>query len=378
MQQTDYERRGYLHEDFRLFHLSSALAEDTAFHYHEFHKLVFFLAGRGNYIVEGRTHVLRPYDVVLVRQGAIHKAQIDPSQRYERVILYISPEFLRAQSTAASQLDACFRLPADGQSFVLRPEAGRRAALLRTLDALEEEERSTAYGHDLLARAQMLQLLVMLGRGLDDDGVNYAPSEHCNEKTAAILEYLNTHLTEDVSIEGKELWITVYEDLTYELSYEDPDKAVEDVTVHAQVPADWADPSCWAWSAPDGTNAFASWPGEALTKDGDWYSIQVPGWINSVIINANEGAVQTTDLSVEAGKEVWVVVTDAENAQVFYEAPAQDAAATEPAAETTVPASTEAPQEAAKSSNTGVIVGVAAAVVLLGGGAAIVAKKKKS
>ena len=69
MQQTDYERRGYLHEDFHLFHLSSALAEDTAFHYHEFHKLVFFLAGRGNYIVEGRTHVLRPYDVVLVRQG---------------------------------------------------------------------------------------------------------------------------------------------------------------------------------------------------------------------------------------------------------------------------------------------------------------------
>ena len=81
---------------------------------------------------------------------------------------------------------------------------------------------------------------------------------------------------------------------------------------------------------------------------------------------------------VEAGKEVWVVVTDAENAQVFYEAPAQDAAATEPAAETTVPASTEAPQEAAKSSNTGVSVGVAAAVVLLGGGAAILAKKKKS
>ena len=45
MQQTDYERRGYLHEDYRLFHLSSALAEDTAFHYHEFHKLVFFWPG---------------------------------------------------------------------------------------------------------------------------------------------------------------------------------------------------------------------------------------------------------------------------------------------------------------------------------------------
>ena len=127
--------------------------------------------------------------------------------------------------------------------------------------------------------------------------------------------------TEDATIEPEELWITVYNDLTYEVAYEDPDKAVEDVTVHAQVPGDWADPCCWAWSAPDGTNAFAAWPGEALTKDGDWYTIQVPGWINSVIINANEGSVQTSDLSVEPGNELWIVVTDAENAEVYYEAP---------------------------------------------------------
>ena len=41
-----------------------------------------------------------------------------------------------------------------------------------------------------------------------------------------------------------------------------------------------------------------------------------------MIINANEGSVQTTDLSVETGKDIWVVVTDAESAQVFYEEPA--------------------------------------------------------
>lgn len=129
--------------------------------------------------------------------------------------------------------------------------------------------------------------------------------------------------TADVTIEPKELWITVYNDLTYEVAYEDPDKAVEDVTVHAQVPEDWTDPCCWAWSAPDGTNAFAAWPGEAMTAGEDgWYTIQVPGWINSVIVNGNEGSVQTSDLSVEPGSELWITVTDAENAQVAYEAPA--------------------------------------------------------
>ena len=188
--------------------------------------------------------------------------------------------------------------------------------------------------------------------------------------------------TEDITIEGKELWITVYEDLTYELTYEDPNKAVPNITVYAQVPADWANPCCWAWSAPDGTNAFNAWPGEALTRDGDWYAIEVPGWINSVIMNANEGTVQTTDLSVEAGKNVWVVVTDPENATVSYEEPAaqETPAETEaPAPETEAPA-TEAPAETPTDegdNNTGAIIGVVAAVAVLGGGAALVMKKKK-
>lgn len=183
--------------------------------------------------------------------------------------------------------------------------------------------------------------------------------------------------TEDITVEGKELWITVYEDLTYELSYEDPNRAVPNVTVHAQVPDDWADPSCWAWSAPDGTNAFSAWPGEALTRDGDWYTIEVPGWINSVIINANEGTIQTTDLSVEAGKDVWVVVTDPENATVSYEEPAGDAVPVETEPQETEP--TEAPdaEPAEGGSNAGVVVVIAAVVVLIAGGVAVVVKKKK-
>ena len=155
---------------------------------------------------------------------------------------------------------------------------------------------------------------------------------------------------------------------------------MDNITVHAQIPADWEAPCCWAWSAPDGTNAFTSWPGEALTLDGDWYTIQVPGWINSVIINGNEGTVQTTDLSVEAGKDVWVVVTDAENAVVSYEEPAAEAAPVETAAETTeAPAAATEPAPAAEEngSNTGVIIGVVAAVVVLGGAAVVLARKKK-
>lgn len=165
--------------------------------------------------------------------------------------------------------------------------------------------------------------------------------------------------TADISIDGKELWITVYEDLSYELSDTDPNKTAENITVCVQVPSDWSAPCCWAWSAPDGTNVFSSWPGEALTMDGDWYTIEVPGWINSVIINANEGSVQTADLSVEVGKDVWIVVSDAENATVSYE---------EPAGSKIV---------AAEKDNSVLIVCVALAVAAVAAVAVVVVVKKK-
>ena len=183
--------------------------------------------------------------------------------------------------------------------------------------------------------------------------------------------------TADIAIEAKELWVTVYEDLTYELSYEDPNKAVEDITVHAKVPADWSAPCCWAWSAPDGTNAFSAWPGEALTQDGEWYTLAVPGWINSVIINANEGTVQTSDLSVDAGKDLWIVVTDKENVTVSYEEPAEAAPQpqeTDPPADKPQP---EQPGDEEKFDPTGLIIGIAAAAVVVAVVVIVIIKKKK-
>ena len=39
--------KGYLLEDFRLFHLKDAKGTEMEFHYHEFCKLVLFVSGTG-------------------------------------------------------------------------------------------------------------------------------------------------------------------------------------------------------------------------------------------------------------------------------------------------------------------------------------------
>lgn len=131
--------------------------------------------------------------------------------------------------------------------------------------------------------------------------------------------------TEDISIDPAEMWVTVEEDGSYDFSYDDPNAvSAPDINVYVKAPDDWASPCLWAWSAPDGTNVFASWPGETLVEENGWLTLSVPGWINSVIVNGNEGSVQTTDISVEMGKDIWLVVTGAEEYEVYYEEPAVD------------------------------------------------------
>lgn len=182
--------------------------------------------------------------------------------------------------------------------------------------------------------------------------------------------------TEDITIDAAEVWITVAADGTAEFTYNDPDAPVaEDITVSVQAPADWAEPHLWAWSAPDGTNAFSAWPGEALQDAGNgWLTLTVPGWINSIIVNGNEGTVQTADLSVDVGKDVWIVVTDADNATVSYEEPA---AAPAPESQTTSePAAVEeAPAESGMSPVVLIVAAVSVVAVVAG---VIVVKKKKS
>ena len=126
-------------------------------------------------------------------------------------------------------------------------------------------------------------------------------------------------------LDPADVWIAVAADASVEVTYEDPTTPkAEDITVYVKVPEDWAEPCLWAWSHPDGTNAFAAWPGEALSAGEDgWYQLTVPGWINSVIVNANGGTVQTGDERVEAGRDLYVVVESAEACSVTYEKPAQ-------------------------------------------------------
>ena len=134
--------------------------------------------------------------------------------------------------------------------------------------------------------------------------------------------------TEEQILEDKNTWITVASEKEVAISYEQQTTGeipeyVETFTVHAKVADSWKEPNLWAWSAPDGTNVYDAWPGEPMTEGEDgWYDMEVPTWVNSLIVNANNGEVQTEDLSVDAA-EIWITVEENGSFDFTYDDPEQ-------------------------------------------------------
>lgn len=202
MEQPGYEQRGYLREDFRLFHLSASMTETVGWHYHAFHKLCVYLGGDAiRYGIEGRSYALEPGDMILVPQGCVHRPEAPLGAAYDRMLLYLSPEYLRSISTEETALETCFLQAAEEFHFVIRT-GGRNGTLLEPLFALERTLAKPGFGQTMLEQALVAQVLISLTRGMQEQALPFASASAADEKIAAILQYLACHLTEPVSIDN--------------------------------------------------------------------------------------------------------------------------------------------------------------------------------
>ena len=196
---TRYEKRGYLLEDFRLFHLQSDGVPSVDFHYHDFHKLLLVLSGGGIYAVEGRRYLLEPGDVVLLGRGNIHRPEIGKGRIYERAIFYISDSYLKSHKVDDWDPSVLFD---DPECHVLRLKSEDLERLRWEASVLERELSLGTPDAILMSRCQLMEILLVLYRIKNGSRHTHTPpSQPGDEKILAILRYLNEHITEDISID---------------------------------------------------------------------------------------------------------------------------------------------------------------------------------
>ena len=196
MKEKSYSREGYLHENYRYFHLRDTAGQERDFHFHEFDKLVLLLSGRVRYLVEDADFELRPWDVLLVRHHAIHKAVIDRSEPYERIILYLDRQYCERALPDARLMD-CFESAQRERRWLLVPDAEQRAELEATLQAYEKAAGDERFGAQAMRDTLMMQILIQVGRM----SAASAPEAAFDPKIAAALSYINEHLSEELTVD---------------------------------------------------------------------------------------------------------------------------------------------------------------------------------
>lgn len=194
----DADKRGYLLEDFRLFHLKESRAQRFSYHYHEFDKVVVFLSGQVTYTVEGKAYFLTPGDLLLIPHHHIHQPDIGGAT-YERYILWLSPEFL-----GANGLEPCFIRVQQSGFHLIRLGEERTRQLLHCLDQMEQARKdSQAFGAPLLAKTYCLQFLIGLNRGSQGNLAALDREVYRSDpKIEEILAYINDHLPLPMTVQS--------------------------------------------------------------------------------------------------------------------------------------------------------------------------------
>ncbi len=204
LDRSEVGKRGYLNEDFRLFHLKDSRAQKMEHHYHEFDKLILLLGGKVTYVVEGVTYFLQPWDILLVPHDMIHLPIIDPAEPYERVVVWLGREWLQRRSDKGAALDTCFEVARQRGFHLLRQDAQRRLHYMRLIQQLEEALHSEEFAAGRLADTLCQQLLIEVARDAlrSRTAQEERDSYRVDPKMEEIIRYITGNLAEDLSVES--------------------------------------------------------------------------------------------------------------------------------------------------------------------------------
>lgn len=194
-------KRGYLNEDFRLFHIKDMKPMEFQYHNHDFHKIIMFISGNVTYHIEGKAYNLQPGDILLVGNTEIHKPKIDSHKVYERFVLWVYPGFLEKNNTEYTNLFQCFQKAKENQQHLIRLDSTNIEAVRRLLDRMEKAEFSGEYGKDVLIKALFLQLMVIINRLYAKTGSE--PEINCyNETISRVISFINSNIKNELSIDS--------------------------------------------------------------------------------------------------------------------------------------------------------------------------------
>ena len=193
----DVPAKGYLHEDFRLFHNTDALGTAAYVHFHPFYKVTFVKYGKGSYMIDGRMYDVQSGDIVLVGINVPHQPSFEAGELYDRYTLYISRGMMEDFDIPECHISGLF---SSDSGNVVRPDEKSEEKLIKMMGRIETETGSTSYASYLAARLKVMEFLIETGRCREESSLTVPLRLPEDDRMLGMLRYLNDNLGERITI----------------------------------------------------------------------------------------------------------------------------------------------------------------------------------
>ena len=179
------------------------------FHLHERFEIYFFISGNVNYFIEKKIYTLKKGSLLIMNSNEIHKPSFSPGAPYERITIHFEPDMARHLSSPTFDLLNCFNNRPTGEQNLISLSCVQYDEIMHLFERLEAIDNSTSDGSDILKLTAFIDLLVYINRAFLSSSCSvaapgYALSHAIPDKLAPVLDYIDSHLDGDLSLEALE------------------------------------------------------------------------------------------------------------------------------------------------------------------------------
>ncbi len=199
---SQYTKQRYNYNlGYRLLHVKGKHAGDstlTYLHYSLNCMLLYFKSGEGVIKIEGRTYKIHTGDVVILNPSEIFRFLVDDTIPHERLTVTIYESMFDAFGGVQGELFSPFYNRAKGTGNVIPSEKVQKLGLNLYLEQILEQAESSSQTAPLMIFCKIAELLSAMGElSHTEQKENQVP---LNPIVESVLEYLNIHFKEDLSI----------------------------------------------------------------------------------------------------------------------------------------------------------------------------------
>ena len=203
----------YLNENFKIFHIRDKKDIKFEYHHHDFSKIVILIDGDLTYYIEGKAYILKPWDILFVNKNEIHKPVVNPNKYYERIVIWLNPDFMAKYAQGNNNLLKCFEVAIKNNYNLLRLNMKSIDIIKNLIQDIQNCNNSNEFGSEILKESLFVQLMVLMNRLFLNSDKNRDIEDIQYDKTIeGVLNYINSNLENDLSIDtiASEFFISKY------------------------------------------------------------------------------------------------------------------------------------------------------------------------